>query len=176
MYHSYVNAAAKWATQSQGTHATMEWFTQGVADYYRLNVKEGLGKMKLDECKGEGGQKTLRYIRAKTERYLQLPGTRKKINTVAKQLVDIRRARSGYADGDRWERFCYGVEYACCVQPCHRGRERFKERQDLCRHIKNDHPNHNIADLDSLLDQGKRFPFHDVRERERTPSRESDSS
>ncbi len=162
MYHSYVNAAAKWATQSEGTHATMQFFTQGVADYQRLNVKEGLGKMKLDECKGEGGQKTLEYIRAKTQLYLQLPEVREKISMIATQLVDIRRARSGHLDGDHWERFCYGVEYACCATSCHRGRERFKERQELRRHIRMDHPNDNIGDLESFLDRGKRFPLYDV--------------
>lgn len=176
MYHSYVNAAAKWATQSQGTHHTMQYFTQGVAEYCRLNVKEGLGKMKLDECKGDGGQKTLEYIHRKTAAYLELPAVRKKITAMAKQLVDIRRARSSYQDRDHWERFCHGVEYACAVDGCHWGRHRFHERRDLQRHFEDDHTDCDKDNLESLLDKGKRFYSQDAQERERTPSQESDSS
>lgn len=171
MYLSYVNAAAEWATQSDQTHRTVKLSTQGKSDYHRLNVKDGLGKMKLDECKGEGGQKTLQYIRKKTEDYLRLPEVIVKINTVAKQLVKIRRARSGHVDHDHWERFCYGVEYECCVKLCHRGRKRFGERQYLCDHIKKDHPEYS-GDLEALLDQGKRYPL-DESQVERTLSRES---
>lgn len=149
----------------------MKRFTQGTSDYHRLNVKDGLGKMKLDEWKGEGGQKTLQYIRKKTEHYLRLPEVIEEINTAAQQLVMIRRARSGHADCDRWERFCYGIDYACCVELCHRGRERFKERQYLCDHIKKSHPDY-VGDFEALLDQGKRYPLHET-QLERTPSRES---
>lgn len=179
MYLSYVNAAAKWATQSQATHENVTWLTQGVADYYRLNVKEGLGKMKLDEWKVKEGHKTLEFIRAKTWTYLNSPAAKKKIPAVAKQLVKIRRARSSQVDGDRWERFCHGVEYACPVGRCHQGRDRHKERRDLQRHIAadhHDHPDCSTNTMEALLDKGKRFPLHDdVEERDRTPSRDSDS-
>lgn len=170
LYYNYVNSAAKWATQSQGTHHTMEYFTQGVADYYRLNVKKGLGKMKLDECKGERGEKTLRYIRAKTEEYLQSQNVRDMITAAAHRLVNIRRARSGQLDRDRWERFCHGVTYACPVEPCHQGRKRHRERRDLHRHMQDDHKDSHLSDLESLLNSGKRFPNDDVDRGRRTPS------
>lgn len=176
MYLSYVNAAAKWATQSQGTHTIMRRITHGVADYYRLNVREGLGKMKLDEWKGERGHKTLDLIRTKTDAYLGSQAVRTRISAVARQLVEIRRARSGQLDQDKWEIFCHGVEYACPVNACHQGRDRFKERRDLRRHIETGHPNCNIDTLENLLDRGKQFPLHDVQEREETRSIDSDSS
>ena len=125
LYLLYGNAAAKWATQSEGVHVTMHTFTRDVTDYYRLNVAEGLGKMKLDEWKGECGTGTLELIRSKTEHYLQSPLVRAKITAAAHRLVSIRRARSGYHDQDRWERFCYDIEYVCCINACHNGRERY---------------------------------------------------
>ena len=152
----------------------MEFFTKNVTDYCRLNVKDGLGKMKLDEWKGDRGRKTMEYIRSKTTTYLKIPGVERKINAVARQLVDVRRARSSLPHRDRWERFCHGVEYACCVEPCYRGRNRFRERQDLHRHIEIDHRGeYDRGTLEALLDGGKRFPLYDVYPRERTSDDES---
>ena len=51
LYLRYANAAAKWATDSETTHERVYDSTRGKADYTRLNVEHGLGKMKLDEWK-----------------------------------------------------------------------------------------------------------------------------
>ena len=176
MYYSYVNAAAKWATQSESIHVTMRRMTDQVADYYRLNVKEGLGKMKLDEWKGEQGQKTLQLIRDKTEAYLKMPHVKTRISTVAKQLAEIRQARSDQLHADRWEIFCHGVEYACPMPTCPRGRERFSGRQDLSSHIERDHADRTSSPLEDLLNDGKRFPLYDNQsEAKDAQSQDSDS-
>ena len=166
MFISYINAAAKWATQSQGTHNTMERIIPGRADYYRLNVEKGLSKMKLDEWKGKKGHKTLELIEAKTNAYLQLEEVQKQISAAAQQLVQIRHTRSGQPDRDKWETFCHGVEYYCPVSACDRGRKKFTDRLDLRHHIEADHSNYSTDTLEDLLDRGKHFPLHDFRERD----------
>ncbi len=171
MYFSYINAAAKWATQSQGTHNTMERITPGWADYYRLNVTEGLGKMKLDEWKGSQGDKTLGLIQAKTDAYLQSQDVRRQISAAAQQLVQIRHTRSGQPDRDKWETFCHGVEYYCPVSACDRGRKKLTDRLDLRHHIEIDHSNYSTDTLEDLLDRGKHFPLYDFREREERRSK-----
>lgn len=156
LYMAYANTAAKWAAQSEATHHTMIDATRTFAEYFRLNVEHGLGKMKLDAWKGKRGCKTLELIRTKTKDYLDSPEGRHQISASAQELVSVRRARS--ADIDRWERFCHGVEYACCVATCLHGRDKkYEDRQTLRRHMLDNHPSEcNV--LESLLDGCKRFP------------------
>ena len=158
LYMAYANRAAKWATQSEKTHQTMLDATRGFTDYFRLNVQNGIGKMKLDAWKGKKGCKTLELIRTKTQDYLDSAEGQRQIKASARELVTIRRARSSEAYLDRWERFCHGVEYACCVATCPDGRDmRYADRQALRRHIQEVHPSE-CDTLDSVLDEGKRFP------------------
>lgn len=160
LYLRYANAAAKWATQSEATHERVYDSTRGKAEYTRLNVEHGLGKMKLDEWKGKKGSKTLDLIRSKTQDYLNSPLTQAEISATARRLVSVRRARSSWPrDPDRWERFCHGVEYACCVDPCHHGGERFPSRQNLRRHIEDVHQScYDASRIENLLDMGKTYP------------------
>ena len=158
MYLAYANTAAKWATQSEATHHTILDATRNSAEYFRLNVEHGIGKMKLDAWKGRKGCKTLELIRTTTQDYLDSPEGQQQITDSARQLVDIRRARSSQVYIDRWEIFCHGVEYACCVDTCPDGRDkRYENRQVLRSHMQEIHPS-DCNMLESLLDECKRFP------------------
>ena len=157
LYMAYANRPAKWATQSEKTHQTMLDATRGFTEYFRLNVQHGIGKMKLDAWKGKKGCRTLELIRTKTQDYLDSVEGQRQITDSARELVTIRRARSSQAYLDRWERFCHGVEYACCIPTCPDGRDmRYADRQALGRHIQEMHPSE-CNMLDSILDEGKRF-------------------
>ena len=159
LYLYYANRAAKWATQSEATHERMFETTMDNADYYRLNVEHGLGKMKLDAWKGQNGCETLELIRTKTQNYLDSPDGQRLISASARQLVNIRRARSSPTYIDRWERFCYGVDYHCrAASNCPDSRDRrFEDRQALRRHVQEFHASE-CDNLDELLDLCKHFP------------------
>ena len=158
LYMSYVNTAAKWATQSEATHEDALDATRNNAEYFRLNVEHGIGKMKFDAWKGKKGCKTLELIRTKTQDYLNSPDGRQQISASARQLVNVRRARSSDMYIDRWEKFCHGVEYACCDSDCPEGRDRrYEDRQALRRHVQEIHPSR-CNRLESFLDECKRFP------------------
>ena len=158
LYWRYANAAAKWATDSEKTHETVSDMTEGNAEYFRLNVRKGIGKMKLDAWKGKRGAETLNLLRAKTDDYLATPEAQQKIADSAKHLVRIRRLRSGAEDLDPWERFCHGVEYACCFENCSEGRR--YQRQDLRRHLQEMHQCITDHELLVRLDSGKQFPLY----------------
>ena len=158
LYMGYINTAARWATQSEATHHTIVDSTRNCADYFRLNVEHGIGKMKLDAWKGKKGRKTLELIRTKTQDYLDSAEGQQQISASARQLVNVRRARSSHKYIDRWEKFCHGVEYACCVTTCPDGKDkRYEDRQALRIHIQDVHPSKNNS-LETFLDECKRFP------------------
>ena len=161
LYLKYANAAAKWATDSEKTHETVSDLTQGNAEYFRLNVEHGIGKMKLDEWKGKKGGNTLELIRSKTEVYLRTPEAQKHLDSSAQHLVDIRRRRSTRTDCDRWERFCHGVEYACCHDNCPTGGNRYREMRELRSHIDNMHSHIDEATIEALLIEGKCYPMYE---------------
>ena len=164
LYLRYANAAAKWATESEATHERVYESTQGKAEYTRLNVEHGLGKMKLDEWKGKRGNKTLGLLHSKTQDFLSSDSTREKIDAAARRLVNTRRARSDREpDSDRWEIFCHGIEYACPVNPCHHGGERFPDRRNLHRHIREVHQgSYDAGNTEVLLKSGKTYPLETI--------------
>ena len=132
-----------------------KWAMERVPSYWRIDVEEGLGNVKLDEWKGKGGKETSHLIRDKTQVYLSRVETMHWIAKAARQLVDVRRARANDDDTDHWERFCFVVEYACPVNHCKDADTIFKERRELRRHLEVHHPASET--LESLLDKGKRF-------------------
>ena len=159
-YLSYYNAAAKWATDSEHTHHNVYDALNGHADYYRLNVEHGLGKMKLDAWKGDGGIETLDLIRRKTEDYLATDAAQRSIKESARHLVNVRRARAYQQDQDRWERFCHGVEYRCHLPACGHTDVIYTQRRNFRRHLAENHPsNRSEETVETLLDRGKRFPL-----------------
>ncbi|KAK3176234.1 hypothetical protein OEA41_007557 [Lepraria neglecta] len=155
LFAMYMKLAAKWASQSEATHQTVLDATRRVADYFRFEVEHGIGKIRLDAWQGKKGIKTLQLIRIKTEVYLQIPEVQKQITLTARHLVDVRRARSTQLD--RWERFCQGVDYVCCMEFCDYKDEKFKGRQHLRRHLEQVHQS-DPAVVEFMTDQGKRFP------------------
>ena len=163
LYMAYANTARKWATESEKTHhAVLDAIrldaTRSFAEYFRLNVEHGIGKMKLDAWKGKKGCKTLELIRTKTQEYLDSPDGQRQISTSASLLVNVRRARSTQMYIDRWERFCHGVEYACCEPTCPDGRDKkYPSRVALRSHVEEIHPSR-CNRLDPFLDECKRFP------------------
>ena len=160
LYLKYVNAAAKWATDSERTHETVSDATYRNSEYFRLNVEHGLGKMKLDAWKGKKRMETLDLIRTKTDDYLQSPGVHEKIVESARSLVTIRQLRSVAEYSDRWERFCHGVEYACRWDGCDESGRRFK-RRELRRHLEETHRCVDRGLLDDKLESGKVFPLYE---------------
>lgn len=59
-YWNYLNFAKKWASESETTHLSMMRKKEHSAtkfNYFRLNVEEGLGPMKLDEWKARGAMR-----------------------------------------------------------------------------------------------------------------------
>lgn len=161
LYLRYANAAIKWASQSESVHENVLETTHGRAEYYRLNVEHGLGKMKLDTWKGKKGEETLDWIRAKTEDYLNTEVAKTQIHKSAQHLVRIRRERASQPNSDHWERFCHGVDYACCKEGCTIG-ERYKDEQELVRHLKRDHNmERGDQDIQLLIQRGKRYPLYE---------------
>ena len=58
-YLNYLNFARKWASDSEQTHLAMLKSRNEVPfDYFRLNVEEGLDRMKLDEWRARGPVRT----------------------------------------------------------------------------------------------------------------------
>lgn len=164
LYLRYVNAAAKWATDSEKTHETVSDMTHGHAEYFRLNVEHGIGKMKLDAWKGRRGAETLDLIHAKTEAYLATQEARNQISESARHLVRIRQSRSTAQHSDRWEEYCHGVEYACPIDDSDvygDSRSRFT-RQSLRRHLEETHHCVDHDDIEEKLEAGKQFPLYDV--------------
>ena len=150
------------ATDSELVHRGMK--KSEMKGYYRLNVKKELGNhfVPLDACKGIRGRETLDYIRRKTKAYLDTSEAKTKIRDVAERLVTIRRDRSNGSDQDKWEEFCYGLEYKCTVPECEDFAERHKQRLNLKDHLARRHPELHMSE-DALLDAGKCYSV-EVRE------------
>lgn len=128
--------------------------------YYRL-IARGIEKIKLDTLRRQGRGGNIRIDAKKNRGIPQDCRREKEIQECARKLVAIRRAWSDSWNLDRWERYCYGVGYACSLGDCNYSEKRFK-RQKLHQHMNESHdgkfdPNH----IDSLLDERKKFPLYE---------------
>ena len=128
-------------------------------DYTRLNVQEGLDGIALDEWKGKHGSDTLRLIREKTEDYLRSNYVKRQLAEAARVLIEARRER---ACTEHWERFCHGTEYVCTVIDCMDSAMVHRERGDLRRHLEHVHQL-DLSSVETVLDQGRRFPLHSAK-------------
>ena len=150
-YVNYLNFARKWATDSEGIHGKLVQARSDLEEldafeYCRLNVEEGLGRMKLDEWrtrrsfrrKAEAKNKTLETIRKHTENYLADEEVQKNIKECAKTLVEIRQQRAE-SNPQRWERACFGAWYQCRVSGCPRGEKKYHQRKDMQKHLLDKH-------------------------------------
>lgn len=88
----------------QGGPITNPW-------WYRLNVDNGLGDVKLDQwIPRKGGESTLSDITRYTEAYLGKEEVKNDVRRIAETLVEKRRKR---VRTERWERFAMDVVYQC---------------------------------------------------------------
>ena len=148
-------------SDARSLHEIMLYKARGerLIKYTRLNVREGLDGIALDEWKGKHGSDTLRLIREKTEDYLRLDDVKRQLADFARVLVEARRER---ACTDHWERFCHGTEYVCTVINCMDSDTIHRERGDLRRHLENVHQL-DLSSVETVLDQGRRFPLHSAK-------------
>ena len=160
-YIDTVGVTRRMVMNAEKAHqASMNLRLARLLDYYfRLNVEEGIGDIKLSEWRGKNGRDTLSLIHEKTNDYLHLDSVRKSLVETARALVETRRARA--SDLDRWERFCHGVEYVCPIINCDDSGNTHRERRDLRRHLEDVHHT-DSSEMETVLDQGKRFPLYDV--------------
>ena len=157
---SLFDTAKDFVTDTFRVHESVMKQMRSNGHYCRLTAR-GIEKIKLDTCEGKGGEETFALMRKETDAYLKTADVKTEIQECARKLVAIRRARSGSWDLDRWERYCYGVEYACSLGDCNYSEKRFK-RQKLHQHMNESHngkfdPDH----IESLLDQSKKFPLYE---------------
>ena len=150
-YLNYWNFARKWATDSEGIHEKIDKARSDLAkpdafEYCRLNVEEGLGRMRLDEWRTrrffrrkDGAENTtLETIRKHTEKYLSDKKVQHKIKKCAELLVEIRRERAE-SNPQRWERACFGAWYQCRVPGCPRGEKKYPQQKDMQKHLLHKH-------------------------------------
>ena len=165
-YYAYFKLAAKLATESERTHERIQDMTKNSStDYFRLNVEQGLGDMKLDtwEKSKKEGKKTLAQIRHVTKAYLASDAAKELLEKSAKMLVDKRRLRAQNDFLDRWERFVHGVKYYCEYKDCNLAKKIYHKRADLCRHLVDTHrlPSEHQDGRDNIehwLNEGRRYP------------------
>ena len=113
--------------------------------YFRFNVPD-LGSVKLDAWKssenseGPDGEITLQEIRDKTRDYLNTDEVRESMESCAKELVLLRRAR---AETERWEQFATHTTYHCPIGAQHRyqcgSKLVFPNREELRSHAAERH-------------------------------------
>ena len=131
-------------------------------NYYRLDVKERLDTVRLDEWKPkQNGNDTLKRIIAATEEYLRDAAI--DLDKCAEALVNRRRNR---CETMRWEAFALGTRYRCKVDPPCELKDAndkpitFQDRNELRDHFrifhKMDLPDSvNYEKINKLLDKGR---------------------
>ena len=126
--------------------------------YYRLDVKEGLQDVRLNEWKPKtNGSTTLKRIREATQKYLCQDLVKRECQQCAVALVSRRIQR---AQTMRWEYFT-GTHYKCPLpNECPIPRVRFNNRNVLLDHLrlKHDKPPPDVQhyeEIQNLLDRGR---------------------
>ncbi|KAH0544750.1 hypothetical protein FGG08_001117 [Glutinoglossum americanum] len=157
-YITYLKAAKMLASESEKQHEDMERLARDRGlNYFRFNVAQGLGKMKLDEWKapnrwGRRENETLKLIRGKTAEYLRDPEVRKNLRTVAEMLVRNRRER---ASTSRWEFVCLGTQYRCCYPGCPKSQKVRPDSKSLRSHLRKCHKVEDQDKIDRFVERGK---------------------
>jgi hypothetical protein len=118
-------------------------------EYFRFNVEEGLGKVKLNEWKsrrdnGEGGTcTTIEYLTKYTQVELGKPEVQAKLRALANQLVRQRRIRARL-HLTHWERFACCTSYRClddgCLNEAEGNGPSFATRDKMRQHLITVHP------------------------------------
>jgi len=141
-------------------------------EYFRFNVEEGLGKMKLNEWKsrrddGEGGEcTTIEYLRKYTDIELGKPEVQAKLRSLANQLVRQRRIRARLHPA-HWERFACCTSYRChddrCLNEIEGSGPSFATRSKMRQHLVTMHPPQSQQQwtgesLETRLDNSRHLP------------------
>jgi hypothetical protein len=118
-------------------------------EYFRLNVEEGLGKMKFNEWKsqrddGKGGKcTTIEYLTECTRIELAKPEVQANLRALANQLVRQRRFRARVHRA-HWERFACCTTYRChddgCLNELEANGPSFATRDRMKQHLVTVHP------------------------------------
>ena len=145
---------------SDDVHGKVRGLSEYGFEYYRLNVKEGLQDVHLNEWNpASSGETTLKKIKEATARYLQKPEVRSQLEQCAKSLVKKRGKR---AETIRWEHWAIGAEYKCPKEGCRFPHLRFPDRNELLDHLRKYHdcPPPDAAHYQmvvALLDSGRTY-------------------
>jgi len=151
---SILTHALAMATDSQKIHENMVELS-GLSpqfDYYRLNVVEGMGTIKL------GAYNKLGKMKGLVEDYLRESKVIDELREVAKKLVDSRRARIK-CNKDRWEAFCCETRYRCDEGPGGRCQYGYHERtrHRFVEHLKRDHNISDRTQVENLVENAKKL-------------------
>ena len=145
-FEGWFQAGKRKITDCEETHERIQQYVShhagmpGAYRYFRFNVEEGLGKMKLDECKPT----TFPIIKACVQAELRKGEVQRQLQALAQQLVDERRNRIENFPS-QWERFACCTSYKCNVKDCgidsgpRRERTSTKTRDEMKVHIQDEH-------------------------------------
>jgi hypothetical protein len=168
--HRLLKNAKGALTDCQTTHRHIQNMARLLEDtdkafkYYRFNVEEHLGKVKMDEWKdrrddGDGGKcSTLEYIKKCTDEELSKEEVQAQLKALATILVAQRRKRIT-DDPDMWARFATCVRYKCVADNCRvNGKTRyFNLRRELRQHLLTVHSTPPQS-MEAELDQRRQWP------------------
>jgi hypothetical protein len=165
-FEGWFQAGKRKITDCEETHGRIRDYVThhanmpGVYGYFRFNVEEGLGRMKLDECKPT----TFATIRACVEHELQKGEVQRQLRALAQQLVNERRDRINNFPG-QWERFACCTSYECNVKDCwiddgpERKQTRTSTRDEMKVHIQDKHSlNENDEQIEARLNDCRQDP------------------
>jgi hypothetical protein len=146
-----VATALRMVTDCQAIHEKIASRSQREKfDYYRFNVGNGMGNIKL------GAYKTIPRIKELTMDYLSQQGTLDDLRKAAESLVKNRRDRIKQ-NRDRWEAFCCDTRYRCECGPHKRCQYGYHERarHRFVEHLKRDHGIDNDDEIKRLIEESK---------------------
>lgn len=157
--HSMFKTGKGALTDCENTHEDMRKIKrerrrgENSFSYYRLNISEGLGKVKLDEWKqqrddgeGTGGKcTTLEYLEKCVEKEWAKKEVQEETRELARILVRQRRRRLR-DDRDRYERFATCVAYNCPIDLCKERNQKFNLERELRDHLLTQHPQESAQD------------------------------
>jgi hypothetical protein len=145
--------------ESKSSHEIFEKHHRHKRTPAKPKVTKGLGDMKLDEWKTEGGllrrgskDTTIQIIRDFTAEYLQSPGVEDELRDVAQRLVNIRRQRSS---SPLWNMVSTGLQYRCPVQGCEKGMKLRHCKINLREHLVRKHSMVDDNELEAELKNGE---------------------
>ena len=110
---NFLNVARKWASESEEVHARMLNRKEGAPfKYYRLNVPDGIGSLKLDEWRVRGRVrttigKTIGKIRS--GRLIRLAASKSRPHDVGEKGPEVSEAATTHVNGQQGA-FIYGGE------------------------------------------------------------------